>query len=121
MQKELKNYRTNLIIVFACYVISILFNTHLFTFGSLIHLLYGFAMVVLGGLTLYCLILINKNLELSALIATIAGPIMAIINFVEGFLYGKGFIINFRITCLFIMVGGILIFNGARKIKNNYL
>jgi len=119
MEKILKNYKTNLIILFICYVVAILFNTHLFTIGSFIHILYGLAMIVLGGLTLYCLILVNKDVTSSAKIATIVGPIMSIIAFVEGFMYGKGFIVNFRVVCLFMMIGGILIFNAGRKIKKN--
>ena len=119
MEKVLKNYKSNLIILFICYVVAVLFNTHLFTNGSFIHLLYGFAMIILGGLTLYCLILINKDIMNSAKIATIIGPIMSIIALVEGFMYGEGFIVNFRVVVLFIMIGGILLFNAGRKIKKD--
>lgn len=117
MEKELKNYRNNLIIIFICYVVAILFNMHLFTFGSIIHFLYGIVMIVLGGLTLYTLFLINKDIMKSLQIATVIGPIMALLAFIEGFMYGEGFIINYRITCLFIMIGGILILNSGRKLK----
>ena len=119
MQKELKNYRTNLVVIFVCFVITILINTHLFNFNSMPHLLYGIAMVLLGGLVFYCLMLNNKDISTSTKIATIIGPIMAIMSFIEGFMYGKGFIINFRISGLFIMIGGFLIFNSARKLKNS--
>lgn len=115
MQNELKNYRTNLFVIFTCLVITTLFNTHLFTSRSVLHLLYGIAMVVLSGLTLYSLILINKNITFSTKIATIIGPAMALLAFIEGF------IINFRVTCLFIMVGGILLFNSGRKVNKNNL
>lgn len=121
MQNELKNYRTNLFVIFTCLVITTLFNTHLFTSRSVLHLLYGIAMVVLSGLTLYSLILINKNITFSTKIATIIGPAMALLAFIEGFMYGKGFIINFRVTCLFIMVGGVLLFNSGRKVNKNNL
>lgn len=42
---------------------------------------------------------------------------MTLLSFVEGFMYGEVFIINYRITCLFIMIGGILTFNTGRKLK----
>ena len=117
MEKVLKNYRNNLLIVFVCYVIAIVFNTHLFTLGSAIHFIYGIVLLILGSLSLYCLILFNKDIIQSAKIAIVIGPIMSLLEFIEGwYLYGDGFIINFRIVSLFIMVGGILIFNGGKKI-----
>ncbi len=119
MQKEIKNYKINLIMIIACFIIAIIFNNHLFNYNSFPHLLYGIVLIGLLGLTSYCFVLINENLYLSSKIATIIGHIMTIISFIEGFMYGKGFIINFRITFLFIMVGCILIFKDGKKIKNN--
>ena len=119
MQKELLNYNINLFVIFICYITAILSNTHLFTLENITHLLYGVAMIILGGLTLYCLSLTSKNLILSTKISIIIGPIMALMSLIEGFMYGKGFIINFRVTVLFIMIGGILLFNNSRKLINN--
>lgn len=76
-------------------------------------------MIILAGMTLYAFVLINTNLLLSTKISTIISPIIAIINLIEGFRYDKGLIVNFRVVCLFIMIGGILIFNSSRKIKKS--
>lgn len=76
-------------------------------------------MIILAGMTLYVFILINTNIQLSTKISMIIGPIMAIMNFIEGFMYGEGLIVNFRVARLFIMIGGILIFNSSRKIKKS--
>ena len=120
MEKIIKNYKMNLTIILVCYVIAILFNTHLFTSGDIFKILYGITMIILGVVSLFSLILINKDINKSAQISMIIGPIMSILSLIEGFIYGEGFIVNFRLSILIIMIGGILIFNGARKIKNNY-
>jgi len=121
MEKKVKNYRNNLIIIFICYVLTIFFNLQLFDSSDILHLLYGISMIVLSVLTLYCLTLINKNIILSAKIATIIGPIMTVMNFFEGFNSGNSFIKNFRVSGWFFLIGGILIFNTGRKLKNNSL
>lgn len=76
-------------------------------------------MIILAGVTLYAFVLINTNLLLSTKISTIISSIIAIINLIEDFRYDKGLIVNFRVVCLFIMIGGILIFNSSRKIKKS--
>lgn len=119
MDKIINNHKTNLIIIFICYILAIVFNLHLFSFSNIYHLLYGIVMIILAGMTLYVFILINTNIQLSTKISMIIGPIMAIMNFIEGFMYGEGLIVNFRVARLFIMIGGILIFNSSRKIKKS--
>lgn len=119
MEKTIKNYKTNLIIMIICYILIIIFNLHLFNSGDFLKLLYGLLVLILGTLTIYSFVLINKNIKTSAKIATIIGPIMSLLSFIEGFMYGNGFIINFRVAVLFIMIGGILIFNAGRKISKN--
>ena len=122
MEKALKNYRNNLLIMFVCFVVAIVFNTHLFTLGSVIYFIYGIILLILGSLSLYFLILVDKDIIKSAKIAIVIGPIMSLLEFVEGwFLYGEGFVVNFRIVGLFIMIGGILIYNTGKKvIKNSF-
>lgn len=117
MEKNVKNYKTNLIVVVIAFIVAILTNLHLFTSGNKTHLLYALAMIILGGLSIYCLILIKNDIKTSTDIALIIGPIMTIMNLIEGFNYGKGIIVNYRIASLFLMIGGILILINALKIK----
>lgn len=42
---------------------------------------------------------------------------MTIMNLIEGFNYREGIIVNYRIANLFLMIGEILIFINALKIK----
>ena len=79
MEKEIKILTTNLLLILIAYIVTLVFNLQLFTIGSLIHMLYGLALLCLCGLTFYCLFLIKKgNLKMGATISIIIGPIMAI-------------------------------------------
>lgn len=137
MEKEIKKYKTNLIVIFICYIITILTNTHLFNFSStyrysiyfadtyqvILRLIYAITLFLLTGLSLTCIILIKKNLMLSTKIATKIGPMISIIAFFEGFNYGNGlaYIANFRILGYVFIFGSILIFNNGKKIKKALL
>ena len=115
MGKELKNYKVNLVIILICHVVSILFNTNLFTDGEIFKLLYGIIMIVLCGFTLFSIVLINSDLGKSGKIAMIIGPVMSILALIDGFLI---ITTNFRVVVWFLLIGGILLFNGGRKLKN---
>lgn len=59
MEKEIKSLTTGLLWILMAYVITIIFNLQLFSIGTLSHLLYGLALICLGGLSFYCLFLIG--------------------------------------------------------------
>lgn len=122
MEKELKNYRNNLLIIFICYVVVILFNTQLFTVANnIIPCLYGIFMIILGILSLYCLVMIEKDILKSAKVAIIIGPMITLSPFVGDLIYKFNLIENFRVTGWFFMIGGILIYRAGKKIIKNSL
>lgn len=120
MEKELKNYRNNLIILFICFIILILFNLHLFFEGNIFKLLFGIILLIIGSNTFNALEMFDKNILASASIAKKIGPIMSIIMLFEGFNSINKFIINFRVCCLFFLVGGILLYQTGKKIIKYY-
>ena len=115
MEKELKNYKINLVIILICCVTTIILNTDLFTSGDILKILYGIIMIVLCGFTLFSIVLINSDLGKSGKIAMIIGPVMSILALIDGFLI---ITTNFRVVVWFLLIGGILLFNGGRKLKN---
>jgi len=116
MDKNIKNYRNNLLILFIFYILVIIFNTHLFTIGGIIPFIYGIILLILSIFTLCCLILINRSIVNSAKMAVIIGPITTLCLFVGDLIYRVNLITKFRVTGCFFVIGGILIFNSGRKI-----
>lgn len=121
MEKEIKSLTTSLLLILIAYVATIVFNLQLFTIGTLTHMLYGLALLCLGGLTFYCLSLIKKgNFKTSATISIIIGPIMTIMSLVEGFTdLDLRFIQNVPFTGWIFTICGIIILVKGLKIKKN--
>ena len=61
MEKEIKSLITNLLLILFAYIATIVFNLQLFSSGILSHVLYGLALIFLGGLTFYCLFSIKQG------------------------------------------------------------
>lgn len=118
MEKILKNYRNNLIILMICFVGIILFNLHLFLEGEIVKLILGIILLLLCSTCYKCFELFNNDILKSTSIAIKIGPIMSLITIAESFVYNG--IINFRIGCLFVFVGGILICKDGKKIHKHY-
>ena len=119
MEKELKRYKTDLLIIFICYVITILSNMSMFFLG-VIPFLYGVSLMILASFTLYSHVLVNNDTKKSMKIVSVLGPLIVIAMFVGDFIYLRNIIENFRIAGWVYLIGGISVTKTARKLKNSF-
>jgi len=109
-------YVLNLIAIFVCYVLIIIFNQHLLDVSNLINFGYGIIMILFMFLICIVALLIKNNIDISIKYAKIIGPIISIFSFCESFFPAGYAITNLNFLNLIILVFGFVLYYSANKI-----
>lgn len=116
MKKEIASFKVDIIVVLIAYVVIVLTNMQMFTSNEIGGIMYGIGIIFIFGVTLYNLILIDKNLEKSLKVGLVNGLVIVFYFVIESFLPGPAIISNFRIVGWIFLINGIMIFRRANKL-----